>query len=174
MTSGNALDIAAPELDLETGVSRSDREKLAEHLNEALASTVVLHHKTQLYHWNVAGPLFYSVHKLTEEHYNDLAESIDALAERIRAIGFPAQGGLRGIVGSSVLDDADQSVVPTRDMIYNLATDHQGLATRLRDAVKVAEEVDDVFTADLLTARIGAHEDAAWMLQALLAETQES
>ena len=164
------LDTQARELDLETGIDRSDREKLAAHLNRALASTYVLYNKTHLFHWNVAGPLFYSVHKLTDEQYRDLAAAVDDLAERVRSIGFPATGGLKKMLEQSVVDDADQLSPPTRDMVALLAKDHQRIALDLRKAVKEAEKWDDVYTADLLTSRIGVHEEAAWMLQATLAD----
>lgn len=164
------LDTKARELDLETGLDRSDREKLAEHLNRALASTYVLYNKTHLFHWNVAGPLFYSVHKLTDEQYQDLAAAVDDLAERVRAIGFPATGGLKNMLEQSVVDDADSLSPPTREMVSILAKDHQRIALDLRNAVGEAERLNDVYTADLLTARIGVHEEAAWMLQAILAD----
>ncbi|WP_438729088.1 ferritin-like domain-containing protein [Parasphingorhabdus sp. DH2-15] len=50
-----------------------------------------------------------------------------------------------------------------------LADDNQRVASLLRDAVGTAEQANDVFTADMLTARIGAHEEAAWMLTATAA-----
>lgn len=165
-----ALDTAVPEFNVDTGLRRGDREKLAELLNEALASTYVLYAKTHTYHWNVAGPLFYSVHKMTDEQYEDLAQAIDDLAERIRALGFPAKGGLRQFLDTSMLDDCTDSVPTAGTMVANLARDHQALAVQLRKAVAEAERVDDVYTADLLTSRIGVHEEASWMLEAMIAE----
>jgi starvation-inducible DNA-binding protein len=53
-------------------------------------------------------------------------------------------------------------------MIKGLITDNEAIAKRMRDFVEVAEDADDVFTADLLTARIGKHEENAWMLRALI------
>jgi starvation-inducible DNA-binding protein len=167
--STQALDVKAIELELETGVSHKDRKDLARHLNMALASTYTLYAKTHTYHWNVAGPLFYSVHKMTEEQYQDMAAAIDAIAERVRAIGFAARGGLETFRQNSCIADVKDSVLSARDMVAELSADHQKLAQELRHAVAEADKLDDVFTADLLTARIGFHEEAAWMLGALLA-----
>ena len=156
------------ELPVKTGIDRKDRKMLSELMGRALASTYVLYHKTHAFHWNITGPLFYSVHNMTEDQYNSLAEAIDDIAERIRAIGFRAPTGLAAYIADSRVED----VVDDKDaegMIRQLANDNQLVATQLRDAVMEAEKVDDVYTADLLTARIGAHEEAAWMLNALVA-----
>ena len=162
------VDLKTPDLPADTGIERKDRRKLAERMGEALASTYVLYHKTHAFHWNITGPLFYSVHKMTDEQYRDLAAAIDDIAERIRAIGFPAPSGLARYAKESAVED-DTDVSDPKHMINRLAKDHQKVAKQLRDAVAEAEQADDVYTADLLTARIGAHEEAAWMLNALLA-----
>ncbi len=90
-----ALEARAENLTLNTSVSKKNRKELASILGKALASTYVLYHKTHGYHWNVTGPLFYSIHKLTDEQYNDLAQAVDDIAERIRglsSIWVPAIG----------------------------------------------------------------------------------
>ena len=157
------------EMPMQTGIERDDRKQLANLLNEALASTYVLYAKTHAVHWNVVGPMFYGVHKLTDEQYNELAQAIDAIAERIRAIGFPALGGLANYQEVSVVADF-RELGNTGEMIAQLAADHQAVAMKLREAAEEAEEVKDFYTHDLLTGRIGSHEEAAWMLGSLIAE----
>ena len=170
MSNITAIRSRTEELPVRTGIDRKDRKMLAELMERALANTFVLYHKTQAFHWNVTGPLFYSVHKLTEEHYEDMADAIDNIAERIRSIGFTPATGLKSYVEMSGIEDAGM-MPDANDMILQLATDHQSVATQLRTVVQEAEKVDDVFTADLLTARIGTHEEAAWMLNSLIADT---
>lgn len=168
MTS-QSLKVGVEELPVRTGVDRKDRKMLAELMGRALASTYVLYHKTHAFHWNITGPMFYSVHKMTDDQYEALASAIDEIAERIRAIGFRTPTGLSAYVQESMVED-DTDIRNPVDMINQLAKDHQTVASQLRDAVGEAEKVDDVYTADLLTARIGAHEEAAWMLNALIVE----
>lgn len=158
----------AHETPVEIGVARKDRKKLSEELGVALADTYMVYGDTQSVHWNATGPLFFSVHQLTEMQYKDLAEAIDALAERIRAIGFPAPGGLRRMTSLTALPNQPEAQ-STKDMIQWLVEGNERCARSLRDAVKRAEESDDVKTADLLTDRIGQHEENIWMLRALLA-----
>ena len=153
---------------IETGIDERDTSKLAKYLSNALADTYILYLQTQGAHWNVVGPAFFGVHKMTEEQYEDLSGAIDEIAERIRAIGHVAPSSFAEFEQLSILES-----VPTDksagDLITRLVDSNQKIADRLRKSVAAAEEVEDVFTADLLTARIGKHEEAAWMLRSLLA-----
>lgn len=164
MTQAHKVD--APEHVVESGLDRDGRKELCDMLGEALASSYVLYHKTHAYHWNVTGPLFYSVHNLTEEQYQDLATAIDELAERIRSLGFPAPIGLKAYYERSTIKD----VTGTPDagtMLKELALDNQHLAGSMRKIVEKAEAIGDTFTADFVTDRIGTHEENGWMLSAL-------
>lgn len=153
--------------DMKTDIKKTDRAKMAEKLGQALASTYVLYQKTQSVHWNVTGPMFVGVHQLTEGQYEDLAASIDAIAERIRALGAKTPVGLSTYINNSVIDDQVEWG-DVEAMLKQLSSDSLAVANQMRDIVKLAEEADDVFTADLLTARIGALEEASWMLSASL------
>ena len=164
----NGVFTAQPrELRPETGLEREDRAKLAKRLSSVLADTYSLYVKTQGFHWNVTGPLFYSLHKMTEEQYEDLAAAIDDLAERIRAIGFSAPASYSQF--SAMTEIKEESQVPTaEEMIKQLIEGNETCARTLREAVREAESVKDVKTADLLTERIGRHEEVVWMLRALI------
>ncbi len=148
------------------GIDRKDRKRLAELLGLALADTYVLYAKIQGFHWNVRGPMFFAIHKMTEGQYEDLAQSVDELAERIRAIGFLAPTGLAQFLSSSRVTDATGNPEASA-MLESLVKDHQTVARSMRDAVEEADRVNDVFSADMLTARIGRHEQFAWMLRSL-------
>ncbi|WP_339822665.1 Dps family protein [uncultured Parasphingorhabdus sp.] len=153
--------------EMKSDIKKADRADVADKLGETLASTYVLYQKTQSVHWNVTGPQFLGIHKLTEGQYEDLAASIDAIAERIRALGAKTPVGLSTYIKNSVIDDQ----IDTGDvkaMLKQLSSDTLTVADQMREFVKVADEADDVFTADLLTARIGALEEASWMLSASL------
>jgi len=133
-------------------------------LEQALADTYALALKTQNYHWNVESPNFYGLHKLFEEQYVDAHGAIDDLAERIRALGAPAPGGLRVFLDMTKVADGREGL-DAKAMIADLAAGHETVAGTLRDGVKAAEGADDVSTADLLTMRLTAHDKHAWMLR---------
>lgn len=154
---------------VKTGMPNADREAVARALAQSLADSYVLYVKTQGFHWNVVGPLFYGLHKLTETQYEEMAAAIDEIAERIRALGHPAPAGLGTFVNLSRLEDAESGLSGEK-MIRALIADHETVSRGLRELVGLAESIEDAATADLATRRIDAHEKAVWMLRALLAD----
>ena len=79
-------------MEINIGITEEHREKIAEGLSKVLADSYLLYLKTHNYHWNVTGELFHQLHEQFEEQYTELAEAIDEIAERIRALGFRAPG----------------------------------------------------------------------------------
>lgn len=167
MPTNSVFKSSATEIRTKSGVQHEDRSELASQLSTALANSYVLYLKTQSFHWNVVGPLFYSLHKLTEEQYEDLAEAVDVIAERIRAIGFVAPGSFSQFIGLASIEE-ETGAPSAEKMIQQLIDDNTTCARLLRDSVIEAEKVNDVMTAGILTDRIGQHEENAWMLQAML------
>jgi starvation-inducible DNA-binding protein len=155
---------------VKTGLGTADRQELVQVVSKALSETYVLYTKTQSVHWNVVGPQFYTLHKLTEEQYEDLAEAVDELAERIRALGAPAPGSFGEFLELSDITEVRERQT-AEEAVGMLCTDHETAARTFREGTRIADEDGDVVTADLLTTRIAVHEKAAWMLRSL---TQES
>ncbi|QDL91730.1 DNA starvation/stationary phase protection protein [Paroceanicella profunda] len=152
---------------MDTGVTH--RAKVAAGLEEVLADTYRLLFKTHTYHWNVTGPLFYSIHHLTEEQYQDLFEAADVLAERIRALGQVTPMRFADMASNSAVKDLDKRP-SAGEMIDDLRKDHEQLAKRLHKLIRLAEDNDDDVTGDLAIARSSVHEKAAWMLRAMTDE----
>jgi starvation-inducible DNA-binding protein len=150
-----------PEIDLE------QRKRLVANLLGVLADSHVLMVKTQGYHWNVVGPMFVSLHQLTEQQYQDLFGAIDDVAERIRALGYPAPGSMADMIAHSAL--SEESGHPTfKEKVQTLIRDHETVVRRVRDAVAAAEDLRDAATADILIQRLRFHEKAIWMLRAIV------
>jgi len=161
-----ALQSRPRETQPDTGLDRADTRAIAEALSDALADSFSLYLKTLGVHWNIVGPSFYGMHKLTEAQYEDLGLAVDALAERIRALGHVAPAAFGDYAGRSVVE-SKTTLSSAEGMLNALIADNEAVARRLRDAVAVADEAQDVFTADMLTARIGKHEQNVWMLKAV-------
>ncbi len=161
-----AMQVIPREQEISTGVQ--DPAPIAKGLADVLSDTYALVHKTHAYHWNVEGALFYSVHNLTEEHYENMFEAADELAERIRALGHLAPMRLTKVIESSVIDELDHTP-SAGEMCKDLAADHERVAHRLHALIEVAEKRRDMVTADLATERSAFHEKAAWMLRAISA-----
>lgn len=150
---------------LDTGFAKGDRKKIADKLAAILADTMLLQIKSQVYHWNVVGPLFKPLHELTEQHYHNLFDAVDVIAERIRALGYPAPQSFTDLIPKTELDE-ESEIKTTEEMVEQLVTDHEKIVRRLRVSAKDAEKLDDFATHDMLTARLAFHEKAIWMLRA--------
>ena len=84
-------------------IKEEDRKKIADGVFCVLADSYVLYLKTQNYHWNVTGVHFGPLHSMFQEHYEDLAEAVDTLAERIRALGHKVNANFSEFTKHSAL-----------------------------------------------------------------------
>ena len=133
---------------IDIGVERRDRKELADELSVALADTYVLYGLTQHVHWNVTGPLFYSLHKLTESQYRELFESIDEIAERIRALGLPAPQSFREFADRSILGDLPEEA-DLQGRIEHMIADYERAVRRASLVVQLAESNGDIKTSGM-------------------------
>lgn len=154
---------------LDIGIGESDRKEIAEGLSRLLADTYTLYLKTHNFHWNVTGPMFQTLHLMFETQYTELALAVDLIAERIRALGFPAPGTYSEFTKLSSIEET--SGVPKADeMIRLLVAGQEAVARTARSIFPIADQANDEPTADLLTQRLQVHEKTAWMLRSLLEE----
>ena len=152
---------------IDIGISNKHRKEIADGLARLLADTYSLYLKTHYFHWNVKGPMFQTLHLMFETQYNELALAVDAVAERIRALGHEAPGSYKAYAKLSSIEETD-FVPPAADMIRLLVKGHEAVARTARKVFPVAEKAHDESTADLLTQRLQIHEKTAWMLRSLL------
>lgn len=153
---------------IDIGISVEDREQIAEGLSRLLADSYTLYVKTHNFHWNVEGPLFNTLHLMFEEQYTELAAAVDEIAERIRALGFPAPGSYARFSQLTRIEE-ETGHPDAKDMIAQLARDQEIVAKTAREVFPLADQANDEPTADLLTQRMQTHEKTAWMLRSMLA-----
>lgn len=152
---------------IDIGIDEKHRQQIASDLSKVLADTYTLYLKTHYFHWNVTGPMFQTLHLMFETQYNELALAVDAVAERIRALGLPAPGTYKQFAALSSIPE-DDGVPKANDMIRRLVEGHETVARTARSAFSVADDANDQPTCDLLTQRLQIHEKTAWMLRSLL------
>ncbi len=154
-------------MEINIGISEKDRKEIAEGLSRLLADTYTLYLKTHNFHWNVTGPMFQTLHLMFEQQYNELALAVDLVAERIRALGFPAPGTYAEF--SRLTSIKEEPGVPPADTMIRLLVEGQEAVVRTaRSVFPAVERAQDEPTADLLTQRMQVHEKTAWMLRSLL------
>lgn len=136
-------------------------------LKSALADTYALYVKTQNYHWNVTGPNFQALHLLFETQYEDLAEAVDLIAERVRALGSKIPTSFTIFNNAKTIDDGNENA-DANTMIKNLANDQLTINKTLNKAMSAAKAEEDEATINMLADRLMVHDKNHWMLKASL------
>ena len=154
-----------PSIDI--GIPEKKRKSIAKGLSRLLADSYTLYLKTHNYHWNVTGPMFNTLHLMFEAQYNELALAVDTIAERIRALGYPAPGSYKAYSELTVIKEENDSP-DAETMIRRLVEGQEAVARTAREIFPLADDAADEPTADLLTQRMQIHEKNAWMLRSLI------
>lgn len=156
-------------MQINIGIEEAERKAIAEGLSRLLADSYTLYLKTHNYHWNVTGPMFQTLHLLFETQYTELALAVDLIAERIRALGFPAPGSYRAFGQLTSISEDEDGTPKAEEMIRRLVAGQEAVVRTARSIFPVVDNAHDEPTADLLTQRMQIHEKNAWMLRSLLA-----
>lgn len=154
-------------MEINIGIEKHQREKIAKGLSHLLADSYTLYLKTHNFHWNVTGPMFPTLHTLFETHYTELALAVDEIAERIRALGINAPGSYKQFAELSSIQE-ETGVPDAEEMIKQLIEGQETVIRTARSVFPLVDEANDEPSADLLTQRMQVHEKNAWMLRSLL------
>ncbi|MET0322085.1 MAG: Dps family protein [Duganella sp.] len=154
---------------IDIGLSEKSREAIATGLSGLLADSYTLYLMTHNFHWNVKGPMFNSLHQMFMAQYTEQWGALDLIAERIRALGYPAPGTYAEFVKLATIKEVE-GVPKALDMVRHLVNAQEATARTARKLLPLVDEADDQPTIDLLTQRLDTHEKTAWMLRSLLEE----
>jgi len=140
---------------------------LCKSLNLVLADSYALMSLTHLAHWNVEGPGFFALHTAFQTQYEELFVAIDEIAERLRALGAYAIGGLATHAAAAQMKEF-VSPLPQEEYVRALLAANEKLVKDAMNARDLAGEVNDPETQDLMTVRITLHQKTIWMLKSFL------
>ena len=141
---------------------------LADALKTLLATEYAYVIKAQLFHWNVEGPDFNSLHKFFGEIYDEVYDnSIDRTAEYIRTLEDYTPGSFERFMELSEIQG--QTKIPrARLMIEELLADNQTMIDLLNRTFAVANEENQQGIANFIAERIDAHGKWGWQLRSFL------
>lgn len=142
-------------------------DELVEKLKVVLASVFSLYLKAHYFHWNVEGKDFYSNHKFLQELYEEVYDSIDAIAEEIRTTGNYAPGSLKRFMDLTKVEDEPNIPDPMR-MMKILYLDNQIVIVLLKEAQQMAGDQNAVGLQNFLQDRVDRHYKHDWMLKSIL------
>jgi len=152
------------------GITEDHLKNANNLLSVVLSDEMTLYVKTRKFHWNVIGESFMELHKLFEEQYTELEQTIDLVAERIGKLGGKTIGTMDEFTKLSRIKENPNKYPAQKNMLAELLADHETLITELRKDIDIsADENHDAGTADLLTQILQQHETTAWILRRYLA-----
>ncbi len=141
-----------------------------EILNRHVANWNVMFVKLHNYHWYVKGPHFFTLHEKFEELYNEAAEHIDELAERLLALKGKPVASMKVYLETTTLKEAEGEQ-EAEDMVRSLVADFDTLSSELKEDIETLEDdADDEATADMLIEIRQSVEKHNWMLRSFLGE----
>jgi starvation-inducible DNA-binding protein len=157
-------------LPMRNGMTAANRKAVVALLNQQVADHYILLTKTKFYHWNVEGPEFHDLHLLLDEHYENLADIVDEVAEQCLKLGGQAAGTLQWFKAHARLPEEDGENIPdTYAMIQNLLDGHETILENLHKDIKTTDDKhDDAVTSNLLQDISSKHHKMAWMLRMIL------
>jgi starvation-inducible DNA-binding protein len=154
----------APRLDTPTDISPEGVAAVSDALNALLADTYALYIKTKNFHWHVSGPHFRSYHLLFDEQAEQIFETTDELAERVRKIGGTTIRSVGQLKRLQRITDNEQEFVSPIDMLRELMDDNKTTMANMRAAHKIAEDHEDIGTSSMLETFIDGVEKRNWFL----------
>lgn len=150
-----------------TNPELSQPNSLPALLTKVLSQTYDLYQRAHLYHWNIEGMNFLPLHEFFSTIYLDAFNSLDEIAERIRALGEKIQlPAGQYVSGSEVITSADMDA---RAMLQDVHQANQKLIAAIKMALRASEEENDSVSADMMTERLTILQKHQWMITSQLA-----
>jgi len=144
-----------------------DKASIVEALRQVVADCYALLGETHLCHWNVRGSGFFALHTAFEEQYTELFTAVDDIAERVRALGAYAPGGIGRLSKMAGVEEIEEDA-SAEAMVAHLAKVNRQLVRDCGKARDLARDGNDTETEDLMISRIQVHEKHIWMLESYL------
>ena len=148
------------------GLDEKKVQNVVNELSVLLADFQVFYSNLRNFHWNVKGHGFFVLHSKYEELYNDAAEKIDEVAERILQLGSTPESRFSVYLQTAEIKEAD--VVSCSKEALDLLLDYyKTLIARERRIIEVASDAHDDTTVSLVGDFIKEQEKTVWMLVAV-------
>ena len=136
-------------------------------MNEFLADLQVFYQNVRGFHWNVKGSLFFVLHAKFEEYYNETAEWVDEVAERILMLGGAPLHTFSDYLKVASLPEV-KNVSDGKKTVEYVVEQSETLLEKMKTLQAEAAEENDEGTNAMFSDMIGETEKRLWMLKTFL------
>ena len=139
--------------------------KIVANLKQLLADYQIFYTNLRGFHWNIKGHGFFVLHGKFEDLYNDVANKVDEIAERMLMLGGQPDNNfseylkisrVKEVSGVSCGDQALQNILET----------YGHLIKAEREVLAIASEAGDEVTVAQMSDYMKEQEKMVWMLVA--------
>ncbi len=159
--------ISKTEINKELTENNKPNSAIVESLQKQVSNAFIVYLNYKHYHWQSFGPLFRDLHLLFDELAQEVYETVDEMAERIRMIGQNPVSRIEEFLETATIKSAAKSS-DMREMIKEADQNAKQIIVEMREAIKTADDNDDPGTADVLTRFVQIHEKHEWWLRDIL------
>lgn len=152
------------------GLSKTTATKMAAELDRHLSSFIILYNQYHKHHWLVEGPQFRDLHLFFEDHYTEIHEQYDAIAERLTVMGVVPTCHPAKQIELAYIKHEEEGEFRIREMLQKDMEDEKTIAVELRKSIKLAFEHDDFGTKNLLEGILFKTEDRCHHIEHFLGE----
>ena len=147
-------------------------KKLYEKMNLYLANQEVAYIKLHNLHWYVKGRSFFTLHAKLEELYDRTAEIIDAVAERLLAVGQAPVANMKEALALATIKELADKPISSEETVQGLIADVEYWIRDTKEIVELADAAGDGVTADQFNDYLGEYQKLLWMLKSYMPETE--
>ena len=135
-------------------------------LNQLLADFQVHYTNLRGMHWDIKGHGFFVLHEKFESMYDDTAEKVDEIAERLLMLGSTPENKFSEYLKVAKVKEVS-GISCGSDAVDHILDTYKHLISEERKVIELAEAANDVVTADLLTGYLKEQENMVWMIVAI-------
>jgi starvation-inducible DNA-binding protein len=141
-----------------------NKSEIVKKLNSLLANYEMYYQNLRALHWNIKGKLFFMLHEKYEELYNESAEVIDEIAERILMLEETPLHTYEDFIQNSSIH-AVKNITDANKSLEVVLDNQQELHKVAYEVIDIASESGDEGTVALVSDIISSLEKSIWMLK---------
>lgn len=149
------------------GLEENKINAVRKGLAQLLADFQIYYTNLRNLHWNVKGHGFFVLHAKYEELYNDAAEKVDEIAERLLQLGSIPESKFSEYLKIATIKELKE-VECGQEGMKDVLDYFKNLIAQERKLIDLANDAHDDVTADLMTGYIKGQEKTVWMLLAFV------